>query len=102
MIGFAEATIPRPVDLQAAVAADLAQTLRAGPWREKWDSSRPGKDDAGNPIRTTILGWLIGKALKRQRKRFESIARIQFRQVGSDAADEETTPAPPADETRDQ
>jgi hypothetical protein len=77
-------------------AADLEQLLRAGPWRKKWDSPRPGTDDAGNPIRTTILGLLIGKALKRQRGRSASIPRIQFRQAGPDATDEEAPPAPAA------
>jgi hypothetical protein len=77
-------------------AADLEQALRAGPWREKWDSPRPGTDDDGNPIRTTILGLLIGKALKRQRQRLEAVGRIQFRQAGSDAVDEEAAPVPVA------
>jgi hypothetical protein len=50
-------------------AAILEQTLRSGPWRPKWDSRRPGRDDAGNSVLTTILGLLIGKALRRQRAR---------------------------------
>jgi putative DNA primase/helicase len=85
-------------------AADLEPLLRAGPWRPKWDSPRPGKDEHDRPIRTTILGLLIGKALKRQRTRSKSTPQLQFRRAGSDAADDEgpTQPAAPLIETAEQ
>jgi hypothetical protein len=87
------------------LGARLEPVIRSGPWRPKLDSPRPGKDADGNPIRTTVLGLLIGKAIHRQRERAASVPRLQFHQGGSGAVDDESadesTP-PPADETCEQ